>query len=113
MAVAIDFQERNDYIGKPKDLTDNQCYALPVSRIITVIPGETDRDKAESVLAHVSCWRLTEEERIEVARTGNVFVKILGITLFPMSVHGIKPINEGAGELCDKVLTKEQISSLK
>lgn len=30
MATAVDFPKRNDYIGKPPTMTDNQCYALPV-----------------------------------------------------------------------------------
>lgn len=108
MAVAIDFSERNDYIGKPGNMTDEQCYALPVCRIITHIPGPTDQDAPQQTLAHVSCWRLTEEERLEVARTGNVFVKILGVTLFPMSVHGQLPVYT-EGNLADRILTKEDL----
>lgn len=113
MAVATDFPQRNDYIGKPSDMTENQCYALPVCRLVTYIPGETDRDPAQQALAHVSCWELSEEEREEVAKTGKVYVKILGATLYPMSVHGKVPIYPGEGNLADIVLTEEQIDRLK
>lgn len=36
----------------------------------------------------VSCWRLTEEELAEVARTGVVWVKVQGTALPPMLIHG-------------------------
>jgi hypothetical protein len=99
---AIDFPERNDFIGKPPDMSDNQCYAIPVCRMLTFIPGPTDKDPAVQVAAHVSCWELSDEEKQEVARTGKVYVKILGVSLFPMSVHGKKPIYT-EGELADLV----------
>ncbi len=42
--TAINFLEANDCIGKPVDLTENQCYGLPVCRLVSLIPGETDHD---------------------------------------------------------------------
>ncbi len=112
MAQAIDFEERNDYIGKPADITDNQCYALPVARIITTIPGPTSDDAPANVAAHVSCWELTEDELEEVKKTGKVYVKILGSTLAPMSLHGSLPIIK-TGDYPDTHFTKEEIEYAK
>lgn len=114
MGQAIDFGRRNDYIGKPPDMTDEQCYALPVCRIVTFIPGATAEDAPVAVHAHVSCWKLTEEERAEVARTGNVFLKIIGLSLPPLSIHGIEPIYEiEEGQYSDFVLTADNIQTLR
>jgi hypothetical protein len=113
MATAIDFEERNDFIGKPQAMTENQCYALPVCRMITYIPGPGDQDKAEPTPAHVSAWQLSEEEKAEVAKTGIVYLKVIGSTTYPLSLHGIKPIYPGDGGLADIVPTKEEIEKHK
>jgi hypothetical protein len=113
MGQAIDFPQRNDYIGKPKTMTDNQCYALPVARIITHIPGETYQDKAEPVHAHISCWELSEEERSEVARTGKVYLKVIGVSTYPISVHGKVPIYVNESNISDKLFTPEEVELLK
>ncbi|MBC7948667.1 MAG: hypothetical protein H7Y42_12340 [Chitinophagaceae bacterium] len=113
MAQAIDFPERNDYIGKPEDLSENQCYALPVARIVTYIPGQEKISEPVQVHANVSCWQLTEEETQEVAKSGKVYLRILGHTLYPTSIHGKLPIYPGTEKLSDVVLTKEEIDILK
>jgi|GEM_PF-753148 len=113
MAQAIDFAERNDYIGKPENMSNNQCYALPVCRFITMIPGVTEKSPPLACIAHVSCWQLSEEERKEVARTGVIYVKILGTTLSPMSIHGVPPIYQGEGKMSDVILTEEEIIQMK
>lgn len=109
MAHAIDFIQRNDYIGKPANMTDHQCYALPVCRIVTFIPGPDPKEIPVCVPAHVSCWQLTEEEKAEVAKYGLVYIKILGKTLFPMSVHGQNPIDLANGKFSDYVITKDEL----
>lgn len=113
MAKAIDFSERNDYIGKPPSMTDNQCYSLPVCRIVTKMPGETDKDAWVDSHAHVSCWKLSKEEWEEVSRTGVVYLKILGTTTFPVSIHGIAPIYLESGELSDRILTDDEIKKMR
>jgi hypothetical protein len=113
MAQAVDFPERNDHIGRPPTMTDNQCYGLPVCRIITQIPGPTDQEPSQSQLAHISCWELSDREREEIARTGKVYVKILGASLSPMSIHGMKPIYTGTAKDSDVILTEDQIKWLK
>jgi len=113
MAKAIDFEQRNDFIGKPKDMTDNQCYALPVARIITHIPGPTYMDKTEQHHAHVSCWELSEDEIAEVIRTKKVYVKIISTTTYPFSVHGVLPIHVDEGNTSDTLFTREQIDEYR
>jgi hypothetical protein len=112
MGRAIDFTERNDFLGKPENMTENQCYALPVARIATYVPGEDETKPAVQVHAHISEWQLTDEEKEEVARTGKVYLKVIGMTTFPVSVHGIKPIYLGDGDLCDKLYTKEEVKDM-
>jgi hypothetical protein len=113
MAKAIDFSERNDYLGKPPDLSDNQCYSLPICRFVTKMPGESDTDAPVNAIAHVSCWKLSEEEREEVSRTGVVYLKILGTTTFPVSIHGLTPIYLESGELSDRILTDDEIKKMR
>jgi hypothetical protein len=113
MGRGVDFPQRNDFFGKPKDMTDNQCYSLPVSRIITYIPGPSDKDKAQPCMAHISCWELSEEEVAEVVRTGKVFVKISGTGCMPMSIHGKLPIYVNQSDISDIVLTEQQIQDMR
>lgn len=105
MATAIDFEQRNDWIGKPENMSNNQCYALPVCRVVTLIPGVIERAEPEVELAHVSCWQFTKEELEEVVKSeGKFYVQIIGTTLFPMIIFGTFP---------DSVpLTEEQVKEL-
>lgn len=113
MAQHVDFPERNDFIGKPKNLTENQCDALPIARILTHIPGPTYQDPAVETTAHVSCWELSEEEREEVAKTGKVYLKVLGNSTYPVSLHGKLPIYINAGNCSDTLFTKGEIEEAK
>jgi hypothetical protein len=115
MGRAIEFPEMNDVIGKPKDMTDNQCYGLPVCRIITFIPGPTDKDKAQQAPAHVSFWQFSDEEIEEIVKNRGAYVKIIGWSLFPMSIHGKKPIYPATSpndQLADYVFSKEDVELL-
>lgn len=113
MGQAVDFAERNDFIGKPRDMTDNQCYALPVCRLVTHIPGPTDQDKATKTHAHISFWQFTDEEVEEIVKNRGAFVRIIGTSTYPFSVHGKKPIYVDESELSDKVFTKEEVIAIK
>lgn len=108
MATAIDFPERNDYLGKPPSTTDNQVYALPICRLVTHIPGPTDQDPPVKSQAHISFWQLSDEEIEEVIKNRGVYLKVIGVTTYPLSIHGNKPIYT-EGELADEVFTKEQV----
>lgn len=107
MAEPIDFQERNDYIGKPNSMTDNQCVALPVARVLALIPGLSPAHPPERIPGFVHCWKLTDEERVEVAKTGLIYVQSMGMTLTPMKLLGFNPIGE-----THIVFSEEQIKAL-
>lgn len=113
MAQAIDFELRNDYIGRPENMSNHQCYGLPVCRFLTPIPGVIPRAQPEKVLAHVSCWELTEEEVQEIIKTKKVYLKTLGGSTFPISIWGTLPVYPGEELLSDKVLTEEEIKKIK
>lgn len=113
MAQGIDFPERNDYIGKPDNQSNHQCYALPIARMITYIPGVIPKAPPEATLAHISCWQLTPEELEEVKRTGKVYVKVQGTTTYPLSVHGVLPVYQYEEGVADHILTPEQVERLK
>lgn len=113
MGQAIDFPDRNDWIGKPHDMSNHQCYALPVCRFITHIPGIIPTAPPEKTLAHASFWSMSDEEIEEIVKNRGVWVKIIGTTLAPMSVHGNKPIYPGEGNLSDHIFTEEELNRLK
>lgn len=77
----IEFPESNSTLGKPENMTDEQCGPLPVHRHVT----------ADNFPALISCWKLSPEELEEVNRTGVVYVNTLGQTLAPFSVMGHNP----------------------
>lgn len=45
----------------------------------------------------VSCWKPTRAEIDEIARTGRVWVQVLGDTMPPMSVEGVSPFTAAQG----------------
>lgn len=40
----------------------------------------------------VSCWKLTRQELDEVNRTGRVWLIVLGRTMPPVAIDGVKPL---------------------
>lgn len=116
MGKAIDFPERNDYIGKPADMTDNQCYALPVCRFVTFIPGPTDEDQAQHALAFAAFWQLSDDEIEEIVKSRGVWTKHIGATLYPLSVQGNKPIYPAQSpddKLADHVFSQEEVIQMR
>ena len=79
--LASDFPQRNALLGRPNDMTDEQCYTLPVHRY-------QDENKSWWI---VSCWRPNREELQEIIRTGQIWVHTRGETLAPFSLHGENP----------------------
>lgn len=102
----VDFEQRNDYLGKPENNSNHQVYALPICRVITEIPGVIPTAPPVPTLAHISCWELTDDELQEVIRTKRVYLRVLGATTYPLSLHGRFPGY-------DTPLTEEQIKILK
>ncbi len=81
MMFAAAFDEANVVLGKPEDMTVDECDALSVLRTQTT----------GGVPVVVSCWKLTKEELEEVNRTGRVWLTVLGITMPPVALDGAKP----------------------
>lgn len=51
---------------------------------------------ADGLPAVLSCWRLTREELDEVNRTGRVWLLVMGRSMPPASVEGVRPdLEEG------------------
>ena len=79
------FHESNGYLGKPPDMTHDECDALSVWR------GDVTVDGGGAVPAVVSCWKLTPDELEEVNRTGRVWLYVVGRTMPPVMMAGNKP----------------------
>lgn len=82
MAEPIKFQQANDVLLPPENMTEEQCATLPIFR------GKTSDMISDCV---VSCWQLSDEELEEVKRTGKVFVGALGKTHPPIFIMGKFP----------------------
>jgi hypothetical protein len=83
--VPSSFDESNAVLSKPDAMPDDQCSCLSV--LLT-----TNTVGTPVVL---SCWKLTAEERDEILRTGRVWLTVVGETMPPVALDGIKPIVQG------------------
>jgi hypothetical protein len=72
LAKAIDFKDSNEVLKGPN------CNDLPVFY-----------DKTSANI--ISCWELSKEELEEVAKTGKIWLQVLGYQP-PLVVEGINPI---------------------
>lgn len=81
MAVPTSFEESNAALGKPPNMTDDQCGPL------SVLQSEKD-----GYLINVSCWKLTQAELDEINKTGRVWLVVWGNVHPPVSIAGVKPI---------------------
>tara|TARA_R110000796_G_scaffold17656_1_gene54180 strand:+ start:8975 stop:9379 length:405 start_codon:yes stop_codon:yes gene_type:complete len=79
MAIPQDFKEADQDLLKPEGWEDEECATLPTKAIL-----KGGRH------CNISCWELTEEEKIEVATTGMVWLMVVGGHP-PLVVMGEKP----------------------
>lgn len=79
MAVPCSFDESNGVLGKPPEMTDDQCSPLSVCHIMT-----------QSGPAVLSCWKLTGDELEEIIRTKRIWLLVMGRTMPPVCVDGNK-----------------------
>lgn len=61
--LPIDFKYRLMYLGKPADMTDEECSSLPVWH-----DGES----------YVSSWKLNPEELKQIQETGTLYIRVIG-----------------------------------
>lgn len=81
MAEASSFDEANVVLDKPADMTYEDCAALSVLRLVD--------ENGQSMV--ISCWKLSQEELDEINKTGRVWLGVLGVTMPPAFIGGIKP----------------------
>lgn len=79
--VPCSFEQSNDVLGKPVDMTDDQCDALSVLRYV-------DASRQPIVL---SCWKLTKDEVDELNRTGRIWLYVYGQTMPPVALTAENP----------------------
>jgi len=87
--IPASFDESNDSLSKPNDMSHEQCEALSVWR------GNMEVGQGDQLPTVVSCWKLTKEELEEVNRTGRVWLFVVGYTMPPVIMSGHKPFKNG------------------
>lgn len=92
----VDFPQSNNTLGKPSNMTDEQCLPLPVHHYHQDFGPDSEGGDPVRIPAIISCWKLTPEELEEINRTGIVWVNTLGTSLAPFSVFVKNPfVSEG------------------
>jgi hypothetical protein len=61
MAYPVEFKGANGNLSKPNGMDDLQCCSLPVFK---------------NGVNCVSCWELTEEDLLEIAKTKRIYVSV-------------------------------------
>jgi len=79
--VPCSFDESNAVLGRPADMSADQCDPLSVLRAVT----------ADGLPVVISCWKLTREELDELRRTGRVWLVVFGETMPPVALDARKP----------------------
>lgn len=79
--IACSFDEANCVLDKPLNMTYDQCEVLSVCKAVC----------PEGTPVVISCWKLTEKEKQEIAKSGRVWVVVLGDTMPPLIPTGHKP----------------------
>lgn len=108
MGHAIDFPQRNSFFGKPEEMSNHQCYALPVCKFITLIPGVLPRAPLVRQPASVSCWKLTDEEIELLKETKVVYLRVLGTGMIPVNISAFNPIDPDR----DTIPTREEMDQV-
>jgi hypothetical protein len=75
----VNFPEAQQFLGRPGDMEEADCAALPICR------GVFDGDGAAYPVV-ISCWEPTAEERAEIAAGGKVYLHLIGRTMQPAMV---------------------------
>lgn len=79
--ISSSFDESTGYLGRPTDMTAEQCDPLAVAK--------AELDDGPPVV--VSCWKMTKDELEEFQRTGRVWLIVIGRTMPPVSLTATKP----------------------
>lgn len=80
MAQPRDFNGRNHVLAPPEGMEE---FVKPLP--VFAAPNQL-----------ISCWMLSDEEKAEVARTGNIWISVLGGKHPPISVSGAPLISQNS-----------------
>jgi hypothetical protein len=94
--LPVDFKYRNLVLGKPSNMTDEECMALPVW---------TDGKK------YVSKWKLNKEELEEIQREGAIYFEVHGQSHPPIYPLVECPITGDYVKVGDKVNCKVYVAA--
>ncbi len=89
--IATSFDESNLALGKPDDMTHDECEALSVWRGLS--------ESGQPLV--ISCWKTTREELAEIARTGRVWLVVYGNTMPPVALCGSSPFPKSENDQTD------------
>jgi hypothetical protein len=78
------FKESNLVLGKPADMTDEECYGLPAFK---------GRDTAGWPVI-ISKWQLSKEDLEEVNKTGCIWLAVTGESTPPVALSTESPFNK-------------------
>ncbi len=80
--ISASFDESTGYLGRPSDMTEEQCDPLSVAHA-----------SMDGTPVVVSCWKMTKDEIDEFHRTGRVWLIVAGQTMPPVSLTAINPFS--------------------
>lgn len=82
--VPCSFAESNLVLGKPPEMTHDECEPLSVCF--------TQSDDGHPLL--ISCWKITSEEIEEFQRTGRIWLYIFGAGMPPVALTANSPFGK-------------------
>lgn len=77
--IPASFTESNNFVRAPEGMEED-CEPL------SVMQGQVNNYPVV-----MSCWKLTQEELNEINKTGRVWLLVMGETMPPVKLLGIKP----------------------
>lgn len=84
--VPASFDESDEVLERPPELHADDCEALSVWR------GSIETASGIKPVV-ISCWKLTQEEREVVLRTGRVWLLVFGHSMPPVFLQGTNPFH--------------------
>lgn len=74
--IAVEFEQQNCILGKPENMTDEQCLPLPVFK---------GKDTSGFNII-ISCWKLSKEDIEEINKNGTIYLSIVGNNMPPVAL---------------------------
>ena len=82
MAFPCGFEGENCVLGKPREVGGTNVEALSVLKTTL---------RSSGLDCVISCFKVTAEELAEITKTGRIWVTVLGKTMPPIAIDGLKP----------------------